>query len=173
MATTYAPKTISPKQSAYIASMLEMREVPVSLVAKFTEDMTSFQASKLIDQLKLCPWKNSKPQVKTAPQEIVGEGFYAVSTSSGDSLMDLAYYKVQTSKSSGKRYAKVYQGGKWVFAPGAIYKLTAADKMTAEQASRFGHTTGSCINCHKTLIVKRSVELGYGPVCAEQNGWPY
>lgn len=172
MATTYAAKTISPKQSAFIASMLEMREVPAPLAAKFTADMTSFQASKLIDALKLCPWKpKGGKAVKAVATEIVGEGFYALDAE--DSLLGLDYYKVQTSKTSGKRYALRWNGKKWVFASGAIYKLTEGNKLTAEQATKWGHKTGSCINCHKPLFVSRSVELGYGPTCAEQNGWPY
>lgn len=168
MLATYAPKTISPKQSAFIGSLLESRITTPDLVAEFTEDMTSSQASKLIDQLKKCPWKNSKPLAKTTPKEIVGEGFYAVMDG-----FEITYYKVQTSKSSGKRYALRWNGKKFEFAPGEIYKLTAADKMTAEQASQFGHKFHNCVNCQKPLYKAHSQELGYGPDCAEKFGWPY
>lgn len=167
MATMTAPKKISPKQSAYIATLIESREVPQSLVLKFTEDMTSFQASELIDSLKLCPWKNAKPQVKAVKTEIVGEGFYCVT----EGLMDLVYYKVQTSQSSKKRYALVWTGKKWEFAPGKIYKITATDKLTAEQAKRFGKKTGHCVCCGRLLTVKASVEAGIGPVCQEKYGF--
>lgn len=169
MATTYAPKTISPKQSAFIASLLEYREVPASLAAKFTADMTSFQASKLIDGLKLCPWKpkGGKTVAKAVATEIVGEGFYCIT----EGLLDLVYFKVQTSQSTGKRYALRWEGKKWVFASGSIYKLTAADKLTAEQATQFGKKTGKCCICSRTLTKKESIDAGIGPVCAENMGW--
>lgn len=172
MATTYAPKTISPKQAAFIASLIESRQVPQSLVLKFTEDMTSVQASKLIDALKLCPWKPKNgvsAKTPAKPVDIVSEGFYCVT----EGLLELVYYKVQTSKSSGKRYALRWNGKKWEFAPGAIYKISKDDVLTAEQAKKFAKKTGKCCICSKTLVVKRSVELGYGPTCADNMDWPY
>jgi hypothetical protein len=165
MATAYAAKTISPKQSAYIASLLELRTVPRILTLQFTEDMTSKAASDLIDELTKCPWKNAKPQVKKG--EPVGEGFYCIT----EGLCDLVYYKVQTSKTSGKRYAKTWNGKGWDFAPGGIYKLTDADKLTKEQAVKFGKKTGNCCICSKVLTVKASIEAGIGPICADKLGW--
>lgn len=163
MATTYAPKTITPKQSAFIASLLESRRVPRILVLQFTEDMTMAAASELIDELKNCPWKNAKPQVaaKTVT-EPVGEGFYC----QGE-----LYYKVQTSKTSGKRYALCWSGKKWIYAQGAIYKLSVSDKMTAEQASMFGKKTGHCCICSKLLTNPESVSAGIGPICKDKMGW--
>lgn len=160
MATTFAPKTMSPKQSAYIASLLELRMAPAGLAATFEEGMAASQASRLIDKLVKCPWKNEKPQVKKG--EPVCEGFYC---------QGLDYYKVQTSKSSGKRYAKIWNGQGWDFAPGAIYKLTDADKLTQEQAAMFGKKTGHCCICSKLLTNPESVSAGIGPICSGKMGW--
>jgi hypothetical protein len=164
VATTFAPKMISPKQSAYIASLIESRTAPQGLIGRFTEDMTATSASDLIEKLLKCPWKNDKPQVKKSPKvtEIVPEGFYC---------HDEKYYKVQTSKTSGKRYAKIWTGKSWSYNAGGIYQLTLADKMTAEQAKKFGKKTGNCICCGRLLTVKASVEAGIGPVCAEKYGF--
>jgi hypothetical protein len=159
-ATTYAPKTISPKQSAYIASLLELREVPRIFVLQFTEDMTASAASDLIDSLKECPWKNDKPQVKKG--EPVGEGFYC----HGEN-----YYKVQTSKTSGKRYAKIWNGKGWDYASGALFKLTDANKLTEAQAVKFGKKTGHCCICSKLLTNPESVSAGIGPICKGNMGW--
>jgi hypothetical protein len=165
MATTFAAKTASSKQIAFIQALLTDRQAPRGLAAGFTPDMTAVAASRMIDKLTKCPWKTAKTQTaaKTVT-EIVPEGFYCVGVD---------YYKVQTSKTTGKRYAKIWTGSAWSYNAGGVYKLTLADKMTAEQAAMFGHKTGSCINCHKVLTKKHSQDLGYGPVCAENNGWPY
>jgi hypothetical protein len=160
MATTFAPKTISPKQAAFIASLIGTRSAPLGLVGRFTEDMTSADASDLIGKLTKCPWKNDKPQVKKG--EPVGEGFYC----QGED-----YYKVQTSKSSGKRYAKVWNGKGWDYASGAVFKLSASDKLTEEQAAKFGKKTGHCCICSKLLTDPKSVSAGIGPVCASKMGW--
>jgi hypothetical protein len=165
MATLTAPKTMSPKQSAYIASLLELRRVPAGLAATYELDMTAVAASRLIDKLAKCPWKGDKPKAATAKAtELVGEGFYCVGE---------AYYKVQTSKSSGKCYALVFNPAtkKFEFAKGAIFKITAADKLTLEQAAKFGKKTGNCCICSKVLTKKESIRDGIGPICKGKMGW--
>jgi hypothetical protein len=165
MATTFAPKTVSPKQAAYIKTLLADRQVPLGLATRFAEDMPSFEASRLIDKLTKCPWKTAKSQVTAkVVTEIVPEGFYCVGVD---------YYKVQTSKTSGKRYAKLWVGGyaKWEFAPGALFKLTLADKLTEDQAAMFGKKTGHCCICSKLLTNPESVAAGIGPICSGKMGW--
>ena len=51
---------------------------------------------------------------------------------------------------------------------GAIYKLTAGDRMTLEQAKLFGVETGLCCVCGILLTDPKSVANGIGPVCAKR-----
>lgn len=81
------------------------------------------------------------------------------------------YYKVVESQ-QGRLYAKVWDA-EWLYDRGAINRLTADMKVTAEQAARFGKLWGSCVFCSRLLTDERSVAVGYGPVCAEHNGLPW
>jgi hypothetical protein len=49
----------------------------------------------------------------------------------------------------------------------ARLNLTAADKMSIEEAKKFGALYGTCINCGRTLTDEKSIEAGIGPVCAK------
>jgi Family of unknown function (DUF6011) len=46
--------------------------------------------------------------------------------------------------------------------------LTAAHRMTLDQAKEFGAVYGKCCNCGITLTDERSIEAGIGPICAKQ-----
>jgi hypothetical protein len=83
-----------------------------------------------------------------------------------------SYYKVVWNQAQTALYAKVWDA-EWVYAPGAIKSLYAEQKVTAEQAARFGKLWGSCVFCSRLLTDERSVSVGYGPVCAEHNGLPW
>jgi len=37
----------------------------------------------------------------------------------------------------------------------------------------YARRTGRCVYCRRRLTTRHSVELGYGPVCAENNHLPY
>jgi hypothetical protein len=50
-------------------------------------------------------------------------------------------------------------------------KAFASNPTTA--ASSYGHLTGSCCFCGLTLTDGRSVEVGYGPICAEKYNLPW
>lgn len=51
--------------------------------------------------------------------------------------------------------------------------LSEKTMMSAGSAAKFGRLYGMCVNCSATLTDERSVLVGYGPVCASNNGWPY
>lgn len=51
--------------------------------------------------------------------------------------------------------------------------LKALAKNPAKAAAEYGHMTGSCCFCSKTLTDSRSVKVGYGPVCAGHFGLPW
>lgn len=82
------------------------------------------------------------------------------------------YYKVVSNQSRTHLYAKVWDA-EWVYAPGAMNRLTADMRVNAEQAARFGKLWGSCVFCSRLLTDERSVSVGYGPICADHNGLPW
>lgn len=48
-----------------------------------------------------------------------------------------------------------------------------AHLMTQDEATAFGRLHSFCCNCAKDLDDDRSVAAGYGPTCADNNGWHY
>jgi len=48
-----------------------------------------------------------------------------------------------------------------------------AHKMTQDEARAFGRLHCFCCNCARDLNDDRSVAAGYGPDCADNNGWHY
>lgn len=85
---------------------------------------------------------------------------------------DDVIYKVQKSTSTGNLYAKKLlvddAGGIFNYAPGIVRILTAADRMTLDQAKQFGALYGTCIVCGRTLTNEVSISEGIGPVCAKR-----
>jgi hypothetical protein len=86
-------------------------------------------------------------------------------------------YRVQTSRESGRLYAKRLNQttGKFDYVKGAIYTLSADMRMTLAEAMEFGKETaraaeagtrphGICIFGHK-LTDPKSIAKGIGPVC--------
>lgn len=61
----------------------------------------------------------------------------------------------------------------WMYAGGVVNTLTADTRMTAEQAAAFGHRTGRCVFCARTIRTNESLAVGYGPVCADRHGLPW
>jgi hypothetical protein len=63
----------------------------------------------------------------------------------------------------------------WEFASGAISKVRAgaARALSADEAARFGKCVGACVFCARRLDDTRSVNAGYGPVCAGNLGLPW
>lgn len=125
------------------------------------------EVSNLIDTLKELPYVQDHTRRSIA----VAEGMYRKGG---------VIYKVQAAKqASGRLYAKKLvrngEDGKWKFeyARGAVYELEARHALTQEQAAEFGKLYGICCNCNADLTDERSVHVGYGPVCAENNGWYY
>lgn len=89
---------------------------------------------------------------------------------------------MQAGKESGNLYAKALTriGGKrltrddatvsweFVYAPGAIHSLTAAQRMTLAEAKAFGIQYGVCCVCGAFLKDAKSVAAGIGPVCVKR-----
>lgn len=101
------------------------------------------------------------------------EGFYKVGTT---------YFKVQKAvHGSGRLYAKELvelpvkgeSKGRWEMARGVVYRLRKEDLVSDEEAAKFGQLYGTCCYCWRELTDERSIEAGYGPVCAENRGLPW
>lgn len=106
----------------------------------------------------------SRP-ARSGPAEV---GFYA---------KDGTVYKVQTSKASGRNYALALvvsttrsgePRGRWEYAAGVVFDLTAEHRLNVEQAAQAGRMTGVCVICGATLTDPESIERGIGPVCAKR-----
>lgn len=138
----------SDKQVAFINSLLSERVF--SGEVDFA-NLTSKMASDLIGQLL-----NAPKQVST-----LSVGMYR--TADGE------IYRVQASRETGRLYAKhldLING--FEYEAGAIFKITASDRMTLEQAKLFGVETGFCCVCGILLTDPKSVQAGIGPVCAKR-----
>lgn len=90
------------------------------------------------------------------------------------------YYKVVKGTNTGNWYAKEWvpdvpgDPGTWKYAGRKpMHFLTALDRVTGDEAARFGKTTGRCVFCSRMLTDERSIEVGYGPICAEREGLPW
>lgn len=78
-------------------------------------------------------------------------------------------YRTRNARLAGK----VKVGRSFRYQAGAAALAATGHLMTAEEAAAFGKTHGYCVNCAHDLTDDRSVTVGYGPVCAKNNGWPW
>lgn len=100
-----------------------------------------------------------------APKPVtVSEGLYT--GSDGATIM---VYLTKNNRLGGK----VWNGSRFEYVKGAITRAGLGHRMTAEEAAAFGHSTGKCVFCSQKLTDGRSTEVGYGPICAENNGLPW
>lgn len=85
------------------------------------------------------------------------------------------YVKVQKSGRSGNLYGKVWDGVEWIYEGTAAVRAIVRT-ISAEEAAAFGHSVSRCIFCMLKLDDDkegRSIEVGYGPVCAKKHGLPW
>jgi hypothetical protein len=169
-AAPVAPAFVPPsdKQIAFAQKLLNERDIVPAIPLA---ELNKREASKLIDDLLKLP---KVSRTSAAPVELE-DGMY---------LKDGEIFKVQHAiHGSGNQYAKklrvveeperddegdIVAPGKIVFdyAPGVVRKLTAADRMTLEQAEEFGALYGTCVRCGRTLTKEKSIARAMGPVCA-------
>ena len=119
---------------------------------------------------------NWNPPVPARPTFLAAapvEGIY-LACDPDSPTAEVSYYKVVQGTNTGNWYAKRWDGGEWLYAGRKpLHFITAEDKVTAEQAARFGHVTGSCVFCSRKLTDERSIFVGYGPTCAGHNNLPW
>ncbi|MFE6000406.1 DUF6011 domain-containing protein [Streptomyces sp. NPDC056454] len=107
------------------------------------------------------------PKEATPAEPVTEEGMYR--------RADGEIFRVKTSE-AGRLYALRFQppthGGRasLVHEKGAIFTLSATDRMTVDQAAEFGRRIGACIVCARRLTDPKSVAAGIGPICAERVG---
>lgn len=65
------------------------------------------------------------------------------------------------------------QGVKLLGAPEVLSALEAVERDPARAAAEYGALEGRCSFCGLALTDQGSVEVGYGPVCAEKYGLPH
>lgn len=76
-------------------------------------------------------------------------------------------------------YGRILQDGKFQQSPraelpnGMLETLRNFAAEPAKVAARHGRETGQCCFCNRLLTDKRSVEVGYGPICADHYGLPW
>lgn len=164
--------TVTEKQVGFITRLLLERVVTNhDLQLAQVTNLSRAEASKMIDTLLTFPKKQVEPKVDLQP------GMYLVP---GNGTAQAAIYKVQRAKKSGNLYAKrltVFTGQRlteennvvnfeFQYEAGSIKQLTAAMRMTLEQAKSFGIKYGVCCVCGAFLKDAESVAAGIGPVCA-------
>jgi len=82
-------------------------------------------------------------------------------------------FRVKLSK-AGRLYAMRFvptapsKAGRFIYAPGVIYDLSASERMTVETVSALGLQFGVCCVCGAELTDEKSIALGIGPVCIKK-----
>ena len=106
--------------------------------------------------------KRQAARVAQAPANPVTEvGMYRL----GESV-----YRVKMSR-AGRLYAMEFTPNgatRFQYANGVIYRLSADNRMTLEDAKSIGAQVGMCCVCGRDLIVEANIEAGIGPVCAQR-----
>jgi hypothetical protein len=96
----------------------------------------------------------------------VTEGFYKV----GDEI--IMVYRTQNNHLAGK----VLDGEKFRYQAGAVHSCAAGVRLSSAEAALWGKVHGRCIACRHALkddTTGKSLDRGYGPVCAAKYGWDW
>jgi len=153
----------SEKQLYWIEKLVDEKDIAEDLRETIKLELSagvisSRGASVYLDTLFAARRRPEPVLVEVAANPVTEEGFYQL----GDNV-----YRVVTSRTSGRLYAKLatargwdYEGGK-----GMMRRLTADMKMTGEQIAAFGVTHGFCLNCSTGLADPISVHIGLGTSC--------
>jgi hypothetical protein len=154
----------SDKQANFIRSLADRKGAELPDFATLTKR----DASTLIDGLLSA---DDKPREQAAPARS------GITLEHGRvyAMADGTFVKVTESK-AGNLYGKLLDGdGKFTdYQPGLLPRITR--DLTAEEAARFGHEHHRCVFCSRNLSDEtdgRSVDVGYGPICANKYGLPW
>jgi hypothetical protein len=78
------------------------------------------------------------------------------------------YYSVRKLRDSDRLFALEYDpiNKSWTLNSKVLATLKATDRLSLTDASAFGIATGTCVHCHRTLTLQKSVVAGMGKWCA-------
>lgn len=165
MSVNWKLKPASDKAMAFLGALVEGRdwtgyEATLDVIKANANSLNGAQCSAYIELAKSLPYKAREP--KPGAEPVTEPGMY----SDGAHI-----YRVQHNKAGTNLYAKrlVPSGSKsgWslVYIAGAVHRLTAAQRMTAEQVEAASAEIGVCAVCGRVLTARDSVKAGIGPVC--------
>lgn len=169
-------QTATTKQMSFLSSLVAERQQPEgtddAYIAMGNGTLTKRDASALIEKLLASPRTGASSSQPTPELEV---GIYRDRTTG-------EYRKVYTTR-RGFLVAKVAElevigNGQarveWVYVgKSGLAGLDADDMIDAVEAAAFGKLTGQCVYCAQKLTDERSLSVGYGPTCAENNGLPW
>lgn len=169
------PRPITPPMARYIRGL--RRKIAMDLLSPKHrgwvetvyngDEILMEDGRELLDAMISLADRTSEARRFPEPSYIPEEGPYQV----GDDV-----YLVVTGKETGRRYAKKFdpETCKFYYAGQQPFDLLTADcRMTADEAKVFADLYRVCCNCGRRLTKAHSKDLGYGPTCAENQGWPY
>lgn len=152
-------------QIRFIRSLMQQRELTIEQRETAEEQLANGlamdRASAWIERLQELP--EVKPASLTAGVYETGEGVFVVKPNRAKTRM----YAKRLIEIGGQRLteAGTVVEIEFEYAPGAIYRLTEADRMPLEKAKELTIRYGRCIVCGRRLKAAQSVERGIGPVC--------
>ncbi len=152
-------------QLSYLRSLLITRVEDETESKRFVEwlDNNSHRVDKVTASAKIRKYA-VMPEVRK-----VGSFDTANDIEIGMYTVDGVIYKVQRAvHGSGNLYAKRWDAETESFdiERGAIRKIYAEHRMSADEAGAFGLIIGACAHCGKTLTDEESIARGLGPICA-------
>jgi len=166
--STTTVATASPRQVAFITTLLAERVHEYSLSSEDLESLTIREASSVIDNLLHCPRIGVAAAPSALPQ--VAAGRYAVEI---DGV--LRFYVVTHGKGRwAGRVFVVRQSSDNELRISRSESEQALAAITADPRTatvRYGHELGVCGVCGRTLTDEESRAAGVGPVCAVRMGW--
>lgn len=189
-----APRAASVKQVETVANMRGRKVVTARAADALCRwddgDHSAALASTILDELFAAAWAPRPAEVKAAANPVTevgmyrnGEQVYRVQAARGSGNL---YAKLLTivpvtewtygedSDGEGAETPVLDANGQptyrasFEYAGGAIRTLTAAMRMTQEQARAIGHDFSICCVCAAVLTHPVSRENGIGPVCASR-----
>lgn len=164
-------KLIGDATVQFLGSRVSVQDI-VDRAVKFPETfVTKGEASAALDFLFPAPWKPREvaPRSAAKPTPVKSERI----TEDGMYTLGEMIIKVQFAKQgSGNLYAKklvksedTKSGWAFEYAPGLVNQLKAEDRMSLEEAKKFGALYGVCCVCAADLTDEKSIAAGIGPIC--------
>lgn len=166
------PKPVDSDQASSIEALAAVLDALDGRDKDFAQSLVNQYRSKGALSAKQWPWVETLTQrasTSTSTSTTVEEGMYR--------HPDGRIVRVYTTR-SGHLAAKVLRiedGHGYLDYAGRepLADLLDEHRLTAEEAAQLGRTYGFCVNCARLLDDDRSLAAGYGPQCAQMNGWHY